>query len=490
MHLIGKKDAPAFASTTRLREALGEVARHFSIEALCAGQVGELIRDILEKAGKLAQRESPLQPLFMFWYTLCLPIFRSDSMPALFDRMVQALRGRVRGLPLRAVTDGALVKARKKLGMSPMRRFFRAIARTVHRGPSFFGWRVTAIDGVRLNVPDTPASARVFGRPRSHRGPSAYPQVLATVLHDVLTREFLDAKVSRFDGSEPGSAKRLVRRSVQAGDIVLLDRGLCGLPLFREILEKGAHFLARASSVLKLTPLGGKKARRAGDYRAIMRARVPLAPGESRSSTMGRPGKTKVVELEVRVIEYRVRGFKPVRLVTDVMDQSLRAEEFIKLYHRRWEVEITFDEAKTTQLAPAKGTGHTELRSMTPRGVIQEVYALLASYTLLRRTIAAAAEEHGLQPTEISFSDALRVIKNTIPVMAGASAAELPRLYRQMLVDIAACRLLRVCRPRRYARVVKRKVGKFPLKRRQHRALPPVDPVAAFLLARQKEKAA
>jgi hypothetical protein len=452
--------------------------------------VSELIRDILQKAGKLAQRASPLQPLFMFWYILCLPIFRSDSMPALLDRIVQALRGRVRCLPLRAVTDGALVKARRKLGMSPLRRFFRVVASAVPRGPSFFGWRVTAIDGVRLNVPDTPENAHVFGRPRSHRGPSAYPQILTTVLHDVLTREILDAKIARFDGSEPGSAKRLVKRSVQAGDIVLLDRGLCGLPLFLEIRAKGAHFLARASSVLKLTPLGGKKARRTGDYRAIMRARVPLAPGESRPTKMGRPGKTKVVELKVRVIEYRVRGFQPVRLVTDVMDESISAAEFIKLYHRRWEVEITFDEAKTTQLAPAKGTGHTELRSMTPRGVFQEVYALLASYTLLRRTITVAAEEHGLQPTEISFSDALRVIKNTISVMAGADTTELPRLYRQMLADIAACRLRRVCRPRRYPRVVKRKVGKYALKRAHHRALPALDPVAAFMSARPKVGAA
>lgn len=475
MMSFGTSPCPSFD----LRGALCAVGRTFSIEALCGGDVAPLARECLEESGRFAQRASPLQPLFVFWLVMCLPIFRSDSIPALLDRLVEALRTRVLGLPRRAVTDGALAHARNRLGMRPLRHFFRAIAKRTVSKPNFHGLHVKVIDGVRLDLPDTPANVRVFGRPSSHRGPSAYSQLLAVVLLDAVTRGPLDAKIASYKGSERACADRLLR-SVSEGDLLLLDRGLFGLPLLRAIRAKGTHFLVRAPACVHLDPIGGKKARRSGDYRAVLRCRVPLAPGEARTTHMGRPGKTKEVEMVVRVIEYRIRGFRAVRLVTSLLDRDVKAEEIIRLYHRRWEVELAFDEAKTVQAAPANGTLHTQLRSKTPRGVLQEAYALLASYALIRQTIAAAAAEHGIPPENVGFADALRVIKASIHRMAGARTEDLPRLHRQMLADLARCRLDRPRRRRRYPRVMKRKIGKFALKRACHRALPPLDPAEAF----------
>lgn len=467
------------ASSFDFRKALCAVGRVFSIEALCAGEAADLAQECLERASRLAQRESPLQPLFVFWLVICLPIFRGDSIPALLGRLLDGLRTRVRDLPLRVVTDGAIAHARRRLGVRPLRLFFRAIAKRTACKPSFHGLCVKVIDGVRLDLPDTPANVRVFGRPSSHRGPSAYAQLLAVVLLDAITRSPLDAKIASYKGSERACADRLLR-SVGPGDLLLLDRGLFGLPLFRAIRAKGTHFLVRAPACVRLDPIGGKKARRSGDYRAVLRCRVALAPGEARTTHMGRPGKTKEVEMVVRVIEYRARGFRTVRLVTSLLDSDVTAEDIIRLYHRRWEVELAFDEAKTVQAAPANGTLHTQLRSKTPRGVLQEAYALLASYALIRQTIAAAATEHGIPPENVGFADALRVIKASIHRMAGARAEDLPRLHRQMLADLADCRLDRPRRRRRYPRVMKRKIGKFPLKRPCHRALPPLDPAEAF----------
>jgi hypothetical protein len=466
-------------SSFDFRTALARVARVFSIEALCSGETADLARAALKSAGKFAQRSSPLQPLFVFWFVLCLPIFRGDSIPALLARLMQALRDRIRDLPLHVVTDGAIAHARRRLGIRAMRLFFHAVARRSPCRPSFHGLRVKVIDGVRLDLPDTPANVGVFGRPSSHRGPSAYSQLLAVVLLDAVTRGPLDVKIASYKGSERACAGRLLR-SVADGDVLLLDRGLFGLPLFRAIRAKNAHFLVRAPACVRLDPIDGKKARRSGDYQAVLHCRVPLDPGERRGTHMGRPGKTKEVEMTVRVIEYRVRGFKPVRLVTSLLDTSIQAEEIIRLYHRRWEIELAFDEAKTVQAAPAKGTLQTQIRSKTPRGVFQEVYALLASYALVRQTIAAAAAEHAIAPEDVGFADALRAIKVAIHRMAGARTEDLPRLFRQMLADVAACRLTRPRRRRRYPRVMKRKIGKFPLKRPGHGALPPLDPAEAF----------
>ena len=471
----------------RVRSALGSIAGKFSIEALCGAGEDALIRSALESSGKLAQRDSTLKPMFMFWFTLGLTIFRSDAIPALFDRLVMGLRGRAPWLPLRAVTDGALVKARKRLGVEPFRLFFRALTAAVPRAPTFFGWHIAALDGVRLAMPDTPGNVRDYGRHRTGRGRvAAFPQLLVTMLHDVQTRQPLDAEIDDCKGSEVEAARKLIGRSVGPGTIVLIDRGFCGLPLLRAIRANSAHFLVRASSVLKLVPKGGKKAKRTGDYKAVMRCRVLLEPGDARPGTRGPIGKTKPVELEVRVIEYAPPGFRRIRLVTDIMDETIPPEEFIKLYHRRWEIEISFDEAKTTQLSTAKGTLATELRSKTPTGVLQETYALLTSYALLRKVIAEAAEPHDLLPANISFTEALRVIKCAITAMLGARGDLLPELRRQLLEDLARCKLDRPCRRRRYPRTVKRRVSRFGIKRRHHRAQRHVDPVEAFRGRRER----
>jgi len=462
-------------SSLDFRKALCALGRTFSIEALCTGAAAELARRSLERARKLAQRESPLQPLLVLWLVVCLPIFRGDSIPAILGRLLDALRTRIRGLPLRVVTDGAVAHARQRLGVRPLRFFFKAIAKETACRPSFHDFRVKVIDGVRLNLPDTPANVRAFGRPKSQRGPSAFSQLLAVVLLDAVTRAPLDAKIASYKASERAAADRLLR-SVGVGDLLLLDRGLFGLAFFRAIRAREAHFLGRAPACVRLDPIGGKKARRTGDYRAILHCRVPLAAGEARAER----SKTKEVEMTVRVIEYRARGFKTVRLVTSLLESGVAAEELIRLYHCRWEVELAFDEAKTVQAAPAKGTLQTELRSKTPRGVLQETYALLASYALVRQTIAAAAAAHGLAPEHVGFADALRVIKAALHRLLGARAEDLPRFHRQMLADLALCRLTRPRRRRRYPRVVKRKIGKFPLKRPCHQALAPLDPAAAF----------
>ncbi len=52
--------------------------------------------------------------------------------------------------------------------------------------------------------------------------------------------------------------------------------------------------------------------------------------------------------------------------------------------------------------------------------------------------------------------------------MAAAAAQRLPDLYRQLLDDIAACRMKYWRRPRAYPRVVKVKMSNFELKKPQN----------------------
>ena len=69
----------------------------------------------------------------------------------------------------------------------------------------------------------------------------------------------------------------------------------------------------------------------------------------------------------------------------------------IILYHERWEEELTFDEQKTHQ-DPRRATKPAHLRSETPAGVLQELYAISLGHFVIRSLMFEAAGTAGLDP--------------------------------------------------------------------------------------------
>lgn len=442
-------------------------SKDFCLEVFCAGRTAQNIETALEATGRAKQRASPLQPKLMMWLVLCLPLFRSESIPAVLARLLSGLRDRVLALSLRPVDDGAISHARRRLGVDPFRRFFRDQARELRPIPSFHGFRVWSLDGTTLTMPDTEDNRRVFGRPKTARGRCAFPHLKVVGLQDVTTRLFRDVTWRRWDTPERPMAVPLLGH-LGEGDLTLLDRGFYAVWFFEAIRARGSHFLCRVPDFVKFKPIPGTS-KKSGDYLAWIEAPIPLPQGQTIQGPRGRPAAHRRARIRVRVIEYRMKGFRRVRLVTSVLDPSIGAREWVLEYHRRWEIELALDEIKTHQCSTAQGTPKTIFRSHTARNVMQEAYALVAAYNLVRRTIARAAERHGVDPDKISFMETLRAIGHMLPRMRGARSQLLTALHEQLLGDIGEALIDRPRRPRRYPRVVKVKMSNFKLKRARHR---------------------
>lgn len=448
------------------RQELVHISRHFTVEALAAGTTDQAITQALKDSGRGNQRESPLQPKLMMWLTLCLPIFRNESIPAVLARLLSGLRDMVRNLSLRPVTEGAIAHARKRLGVSPLRDFFRAQATEVRPAPSFYGLRVWSLDGTTLTMPDTEENRAVFGLPKTMRGRCGFPHLKMVGLQDVLSRRFRDVAWRMWKAPEREAARPMLKH-LQEGDLALLDRGFYGFWFFRAIRAQKAHFLARVPSYVKLKPVRGTS-KKSGDYLAWIQGKERLPEGQKIQGPMGRPATNVRVRMLVRVIEYKINGFERVRLITSLLDPDIPALDWVLQYHRRWEIELALDELKTHQSSTAQGTPRTIFRSHTPRNVMQEAYALAAAYNLIRGTIAQAAQRHRLDPDKISFVGSLRAISHRLPRMRGAPARCLPALYEQLLLDLAEAVIDRPRRPRHYPRVVKVKMSSFKRKRPHH----------------------
>src|SRR5262249_38680893 len=81
-----------------------------------------------------------------------------------------------------------------------------------------------------------------------------------------------------------------------------------------------------------------------------------------------------------RLIQYQRRGFRKQMLMTSLLDpERYPMSEIVALYHERWELELGYDEIKTSLLEREE-----TIRSKTVIGVNQEIWGLLLAYNLVR----------------------------------------------------------------------------------------------------------
>ena len=363
----------------------------------------------------------------------------------------------------------SLCKARQRLGVAPIRLLFERIARPLaqpHTPGAFYkGWRMVALDGSVYNVPDSTANAAAFGYPKGGRGAGAFPQVRKLSLVEVGTHAELALVVKGVkekDSGEQSLAPGLFRH-LGAGMLLMGDRGFFSYKLWQQLILRGCQVLVRVKAGLVLRPIEDLSD---GSYLARI---YPCYSMRNRDEG----------GIVVRVIRYthddpkRVGCGQDHVLLTTLFDASAHpARELILLYHERWEIELTFDEQKTHQ-NPWRVTKPADLRSETPRGVLQELYALSIGHYGMRALMACAAETKGLDPDHLSFVGCLQVLRTRLPEFP-------PQVVKQagwlqaFLAELAEERT----DPRRNRvnpRVVRVKMSKFKKKRPEHRGIPKLE---------------
>ncbi len=429
--------------------------RHLALDALARVVPAATVADILVECGAAGQRTRKLPGLVTVFFCIAMNLYAGDCLGHAFRRLVAGLRWLWPDPTALQVSKGALCQARYRLGARPLARLFRRVclplATPTTPGAFLFGLRLLALDGTTLDMPDTPANVRAFGRQPSPRGTCAWPRIQVVALSECGTHAIGDAGLWRWDADERAAGRRLLR-SVQRGMLVLWDRGFHSCTTIAATRATGAHFLGRLPAtdrpVLVCALADGSQL-------------VRLRPGDYRRR---RRGETALVRLVRYTLDDPTRPGHGVvhRLVTALLNPRVApAEELVLAYHARWEFELTADEVKTHQRPAAP------LRSRKPVGVIQEVYALLLAHYIVRAVMVDAARTVDLAPTRLSFLGTLRLIRDALPGFQRAAPAEQPRLYRQLLADVAAARLAPRAN-RSNPRVIKQKMSNFRVKTTQH----------------------
>jgi hypothetical protein len=173
----------------------------------------------------------------------------------------------------------------------------------------------------------------------------------------------------------------------------------------------------------------------------------------------------------VRILDYtlddpkRTGHGEPHRLLTTLLNAELDpATTLIQLYHSRWEEELAIDELKTHQ-----GQRLT-LRSQTPAGVVQELYALLLGHYVVRVLMFEAAEVAAVPPLSMSFVGTLKILRCRIPHCPRRRTARL-RWWKNLVREVAE-EVLPPRRNRIAPRVIKQKMSRWKKKCPEHRPYP------------------
>ena len=409
------------------------------------------VQDALRAAGQHQRRCPRLPKWFMVWFVIALALFCTDRYAQVYKWLQ---RWRRRGTPGRST----LCEARQRLGVAPLRvladRVVSLQATPQMSGAFYHQLRLMALDSFVLDVADSPANDRVFGRPGSHRSAAAFPQVRVLALCEVGSHILWKDLIKPHARSEVVMATYLLR-FLEEGMLLLWDRSFLSYAHVQQVRARRAQVLARLKKNLVFTPI-----RRL--YDGSFLAKLYPSPAHRRRDEAG---------IVVRIIEYtyddpgRPGSGETHRLLTTLLDAHRHpAKQLILLYHERWEEELTIDEFKThLRERPV-------LRSETPAGVVQEVYGLLLGHYVVRKLLCAAAATTGVGPRQLSFTGALKILRCRLPEVPKHGRG-LEQWFADLVAEVAE-EVLEERRDRVNPRVIKRKMSNWKKKRPEHRHYP------------------
>ena len=185
------------------------------------------------------------------------------------------------------------------------------------------GYRLSAIDGSTLEIPNTEELCKEFGY--SENRSSKLARARASCIYDVLNRLVIKSKIDRFDTCEREVAKELILQIVADGtkhDIILFDRGYPSTEFIAFLFENGIDFVMRV------------KKNFSKDIKNAIKEDQIIKVSYAQKS------------YKVRVLRFQLESGEEEILLTSLLDEQLSIKDFKTLYFMRWGIEIKYDDLK------------------------------------------------------------------------------------------------------------------------------------------------
>jgi hypothetical protein len=349
-----------------------------------------------------------------FTRTRCLPFptvilfllnFIKQSLQTELNTFFQILLNTV--IPVQHVVKSAFCQARSKLKYQAFIELNQQLYSFVQQHSSlktWHGFRLLAIDGSTLQLPQTPKTIEHFGTQSGSKTPRAMARV--SQLYDLLNRLTLDAVIHpyRVDERELAMAHG---SSLQANDLLLLDRGYPAFWFLAWIRSQSVHFCARVS---RSSWREVNQFFHSGKQDAIVTI-YPTSISRKKCLLYQLP----LTPIRVRLIRISFPNAEDTVVMTSLLDDQLYPPSLFKdLYHQRWGIEENYKIMKS----------RIEMENFTGKSVhsiYQDFHARIVSMNLAAIVGQPAQEQLDQEPSgekvyryQINYTYVLSSLKNNL----------------------------------------------------------------------------
>lgn len=257
------------------------------------------------------------------------------------------------------VSKQALSKARQWILPSLFKELFLLGVRTYYEmidsRKTWHGYHVFAVDGSKLQLPNSKGNLDLFGKRFNTSNPSqVYSMALCSILYDVLEDMIVDCSLHPDLYSERDAALGHLASfqdlDLTGQSIIIYDRGYYSEKMYRFFYDNDIFCLMRIKDNLKIT--------RSDSDDSIFTLPAPDHKCPDTDCSHPVPIRVIRVELDSGITEY---------LATNVMDPDITPSMFKQLYFLRWKIECKYNELKNR-------LEMEEFSGATPVSVEQEFY--------------------------------------------------------------------------------------------------------------------
>ena len=338
-------------------------------------------------------------------------------------------------------TKQAFSKARKKINPSALLALFKETVNLFYKDGQFKrykGYRVTAIDGTKYNLPNSEEMKEVYGFQSST---NEQPQALGSCLYDVLNGIIIDALITPCHSNERKLAHlhlNALNEIKTSKELILMDRGYPSSELLNDIDDMGFKYVMRCSEQFS------KYLKTKGND-CVINHRFANA----------RTAKFRVIKVELNnVVEV---------LITNLFSTSFTVEDFKEIYHMRWGIEEKYNDLKN-KLEIENFAGNSNI------AILQEFYATMFLSNIASMMALDCTEEieeinkdkdlkyqYKANITQSIAMMRMRLIELLTIKSQKKRERILDNIYQQLLISVTPIR------PNRsYKRTVRHKSQKFP----------------------------
>ena len=243
--------------------------------------------------------------------------------------------------PSQIITKQAFFQARKQLSYTAFIALNRQIITSVYKLAKHLktwrGFRLCAVDGTSIRLPNTPDITTHFGVQKGKKGQASCTMGMASVFYDVLNHLVIDSRLHPKGYSERECVSEHMKHTSQ-NDLIIYDRGYLAFWLYALHIHNKNFFCIRAKTQQLLAVKAFIKSGKKDEI-------IEIEPNKTSIKTCLDKGlPTKAVKL--RLVRVDLPNEVEV-LITNLTNRKIyEADLFKELYHLRWGIEENYKRLK------------------------------------------------------------------------------------------------------------------------------------------------